>query len=67
MIDRYSKLVLTVIAIALVVQIAQHAILPSAAQYSAVCSPDIPCPVYTVFKDGRNGDWHPCYQKKEAC
>jgi hypothetical protein len=69
MIDRYSKVVLTVIAIALVVQIAQRAILPSAAQYaySAPCSADTPCPVYTVFKESRNGNWHPCYQKKEAC
>jgi hypothetical protein len=67
MVDRYTKLVLTVIAACLVTLVAQHALSPTIAQ-TGRCGEETPCKVVNVYPNERSpGEWIPCYEQRGTC
>ncbi len=67
MIDRYTKLVLTVIAACLASLAAQHALSPTIAQTDR-CGVETPCKVINVHPTGAfPNNWVPCYDLRETC
>ena len=65
MADMYTKMVLTVIAGALVARVVQRAFEPAAAQGSS-CGIDVPCKIENYHRDAR-GRYHECYSTNEPC
>jgi hypothetical protein len=66
MIDRYTKLVLTVIAVALVSLVIQRALEPAVAD-NASCGVERPCKVANFYWDSAGLQWKPCYAGDRAC
>lgn len=61
--DKYSRFVLTIIAVALSTIAIQQAFRPAAADNS--CGSNKPCMVYNVYLD--SGEWKPCYETNGRC
>ncbi len=65
MTDRYTKVVLTVIAGALVAHVLQRAFEPAIAQGGS-CGIEVPCKVENYYHDV-HGRYHDCYHTSEPC
>ncbi len=65
MADMYTKVVLTVIAGALVALVVQRALEPAIAQGST-CGIEVPCKVENYYRDA-HGRYHDCYTTNEPC
>ena len=65
MTDRYTKIMLTVIAVALTT-IASRQFLETAEAQTPPCGAQMnPCAVYNVYRDGY--EWKPCYKFDRGC
>jgi hypothetical protein len=64
--DRYSKAVLTVIAIALTV-IAGQQLFQTATAQGATCGITKPCKSVNVYWDGNSSEWKTCDTGDRAC
>jgi hypothetical protein len=65
MTDRYTKVILTVIAGALVALVFERAFEPAVAQGGS-CGIEVPCKVENYYRDAR-GRYHDCYTTNEPC
>ena len=65
-IDWYTKVVLTVIAIALSAISTRQLVATADAQSPSCGRLNSPCAVVNVYKD-RYGDWKPCYEGERGC
>lgn len=65
MFDRYTKVILTIIAVSLMISTAQQFVGSADAQQGQNCSSTHPCPVYLVRLNG-DYEWVKCTQN-EAC
>jgi hypothetical protein len=66
MIDRYSKIVLTVIAAALTIIAARQLFDPAMAT-DATCGTNSPCMTTIVYWDDISQKWRPCEGANRAC
>jgi hypothetical protein len=65
MIDKYTKVVLTVIAVALVALVIERALEPAIAQ-NGMCGVQAPCKVVNYNKN-ESGDLVPCFSSDRTC
>ena len=66
--DRYIRVVLSIIASALVLLVFQNASLPAAAQSPSTCGGmDRPCLVAPAWYDSPSGVWRPCNGSTATC
>jgi hypothetical protein len=65
MTDRYTKIVLTVIAAALTCIASEQ--LFSKAKADSTCGVDVPCKVIAVHPSLTTGGWTPCYKGDLPC